>query len=223
MPNDLDDFASDDRYDLSLRALATRGEVRRYRKGTILIHEGDSGDTMFIVLSGQVKASTRSDTNPNGDGNDKEVTFGVFSAGEYFGEMALDGEARSADVITLQATTCAIITRARLLAFIAQRPEFALQLLAKVIRRLRATTLNTKNLAFIDVYGRLTQCLYALAKPQEDGTQRIEDRLTHAELASRVGCSREMVSRILKDLETGGYLQLVERRIVLLKKLPLRW
>ncbi len=206
-----------------LRELAAQGDVRRYRKGTIVIAEGDVGDTMFIVLSGQVKVSTRSETSHNGDGNDKEVTFGVFSAGEYFGEMALDGEARSADVITLQVTTCAVITRARLLAFIALRPEFALQLLAKVIRRLRATTLNTKNLAFIDVYGRLTQCLYALAKPQEDGTQRIEDRLTHAELASRVGCSREMVSRILKDLETGGYLRVVERRIVLLKKLPLRW
>ena len=153
----------------------------------------------------------------------ERVTFGVFSEGEYFGEMALDGEARSADVITLQSTTCAVITRARLLAFIALRPEFALQLLAKVIRRLRATTLNTKNLAFIDVYGRLTQYLYSLARPHDDGSQRIEDRLTHAELASRVGCSREMVSRILKDLETGGYLQVAERRIVLLKKLPLRW
>jgi CRP/FNR family cyclic AMP-dependent transcriptional regulator len=206
-----------------LRELAAQGDVRRYRKGTIVIAEGDVGDTLFIVLAGQVKAYTHNGTSNNGDNNDKEITFGIFSEGEYFGEMALDGEARSADVITLQATTCAVITRARLLAFIALRPEFALQLLAKVIRRLRATTLNTKNLAFIDVYGRLTQCLYALAKPQDDGSQRIDERLTHAELASRVGCSREMVSRILKDLETGGYLQLVERRIVLLRKLPLRW
>jgi CRP/FNR family transcriptional regulator, cyclic AMP receptor protein len=209
-------FCADERHPALLRELAAQGDVRRYRKGTIVIAEGDVGDTLFILLAGQVKAYSVDD-------NDKEITFGVFSTGEYFGEMALDGAPRSASVITLQATTCAIITRVRLLAFIATRPEFALELLAKVIRRLRVTTLNARNLAFIDVYGRLTQCLYALAKPQSDGTQRIEERITHQEIASRVGCSREMVSRITKDLETGGYLRVEERRIVLLKKLPLRW
>jgi CRP/FNR family cyclic AMP-dependent transcriptional regulator len=209
-------FCADAQHASLLRELAAQGDVRRYRKNSILIQEGDVGDTMFIILSGHVKSYSV-------DMNDKEITFGVFSAGEYFGEMALDGAPRSANVITLQATTCAVITRARLLAFIALRPEFALELLAKVIRRLRATTLNARNLAFIDVYGRLTQCLHALAKPQADGSQRIEERITHAEIASRAGCSREMVSRILKDLETGGYLRMEARRIVLLKKLPLRW
>ena len=209
-------FCADVQHASLLRELAAQGDVRRYRKNSILIQEGDVGDTLFIILSGQVKSYSV-------DVNDKEITFGVFSAGEYFGEMALDGAPRSANVITLQATVCAVITRARLLAFIALQPEFALELLAKVIRRLRATTLNARNLAFIDVYGRLTQCLYALAKPQADGSQRIEERITHAEIASRAGCSREMVSRILKDLETGGYLRMDARRIVLLKKLPLRW
>lgn len=209
-------FCADERHPALLRELAAQGDVRRYRKGTIVIAEGDVGDTLFIILAGQVKAYSVDD-------NDKEITFGVFDTGEYFGEMALDGAPRSSNVITLQATTCAVITRARLLAFIATRPEFALEVLAKVIRRLRLTTLNARNLAFIDVYGRLTQCLYELAKPQSDGTQRIEERITHQEIASRVGCSREMVSRITKDLETGGYLRVDGRRIVLLKRLPLRW
>lgn len=209
-------FCSDARHPALLRELAAQGELRRYRKGTIVIAEGDVGDTLFIILAGQVKAYSV-------DHNDREITYGVFGAGEYTGEMALDGAPRSANVITMEATTCAVITRARLLAFIALQPEFALELLAKVIRRLRATTLNARNLAFIDVYGRLTQCLHELAKPQPDGTHRIEERLTHQEIASRVGCSREMVSRITKDLETGGYLRLDARRIVLLKKLPLRW
>ena len=216
MPNDLDDFASDDRYDLSLRALAARGDVRRYRKGTILIHEGDSGDTMFIVLSGRVKVFCT-------DASDKEITFGIFGPGEYFGEMALDGGPRSASVITQLPSLCSVITRTALLAYIGQHPEFALQLLSKVIRRLRLATRDARNLAFIDVYGRLTRCLHELAIPQADGSERISERITHQEIASRVGCSREMVSRILKDLESGGYVEVVDKRIVLVKKLPQRW
>ena len=209
-------FCADSRHGALLRELAAQGDVRRYRKGTIVIAEGDVGDTLFIILAGQVKAYSV-------DASDKEITYGVFGVGEYVGEMALDGAPRSSNVLTLQACTCAVITRARLLAFIALRPEFALELLAKVIRRLRATTHNARSLAFIDVYGRLTQCLHDLAQPLPDGTHRIADHLTHQEIASRVGCSREMVSRILKDLETGGYLQFDQRRIVLMKKLPLRW
>lgn len=199
-----------------LNELALLGEVRRYRKGTILIHESDVGESLFIILAGQVKAYSV-------DANYKEITFGVFGPGEYLGEMALDGGSRSASVITLQATTCAVVTRATLLAFIAQRPEFALELLSKVINRLRLTTTSARNLAFIDVYGRLTSVLLALAKAQDDGTLRIEERITHQEIASRAGCSREMVSRILKDLETGGYVRIEERRIIIVKKLPLRW
>lgn len=201
---------------LWVRELADTGELRRYRKGSILIHEADVGDTLFIVLSGQVKVYCT-------DAKDKEITFGVFGPGEYIGEMALDGGPRSASVITLQASTCSLVSRTKLLAYIAKRPEFALELLSNVISRLRRATTSARNLAFIDVYGRLTGCLMGLATLEEDGTQRINDRLTHQEIASRVGCSREMVSRILKDLENGGYIRVEARKIMLVKKLPLRW
>ena len=190
--------------------------MRHYRKATILIHEGDAGDTLFIVLSGRVKVFCT-------DTNDKEISFGIFGPGEYFGEMSLDGGPRSASVITQLPSVCSVITRTSLLAFIAQRPEFALQLCSKVIRRLRLATRDARNLAFIDVYGRLTRCLYELAAPQADGSARIDERITHQEIASRVGCSREMVGRILKDLESGAYLEVKYRRIVLMKKLPQRW
>ena len=203
-------------FTIGVRALTTHSEVRRYRKGSILIHEGDTGDTVFILLSGRVKVYCT-------DSNDKEITFGLFGPGEYFGEMALDGGQRSASVVTQEACVCAVVSRINLLGFIAQRPEFALELLSKVIRRLRLATRDARNLAFIDVYGRLTQCLQDLAAAQADGTRRIEERITHQDIASRVGCSREMVSRILKDLQSGGYVRIVERRIVLVGKLPQRW
>ena len=216
MPNELDHFAADQQYPESVRALAQRGDVVRYRKGTILIQEGDTGDTLFIVLAGQVKVFCT-------DARGREITFGIFGPGDYFGEMALDGGVRSASVITQQACMCARVTRPTLLAFIAERPEFAFELLAKVIRRLRLATQDARNLAFIDVYGRLTRCLVQLATPQPDGSQRITERITHQEIASHAGCSREMVSRIMKDLENGGYIRVVERHIVLQRKLPLRW
>ena len=163
-----------------LHELGAQGEWWRYRKGTILIHELDVGTTLFIVLSGQVKVYST-------DANDKEITFGVFGAGEYFGEMSLDGGPRSASVITLEPTVCALIARTTLLAFIGTQPEFALALMSKLIRRLRMATTSARNLAFIDVYGRLTGCLHALAKPQSDGTQRIEERIIPGDRQPRDG------------------------------------
>lgn len=199
-----------------MRALAARGDLRRYRKGTILLHEGDFGDTMYILLHGRVKVYCT-------DAKGHEITFGHLGPGGHFGEMALDGGPRSANVITEETSVCAIVTRVTLLGFIAQQPEFALELLSQLIHRLRLATRDARNLAFIDVYGRLTQCLQQMATPQADGTQRIEMRLTHQDIASRVGCSREMVSRILKDLVSGGHVRFDERRIVLVGRMPRRW
>jgi CRP/FNR family transcriptional regulator, cyclic AMP receptor protein len=194
----------------ALKALVERGEVRRYRKGTLLIQEGDVGDTLFIILEGRMRAFSSGD-------NDREITYGVYGPGEYMGELSLDGGPRSASVITLEACRCAVVTRRTLEQFIAERPEFAFELLAKVIRRARVATLNARQLALEDVYGRLRALLLALT---EAGSG---ERLTHQEMANRLGCSREMVSRLMKDLERGGYLQVQAHRFTLLKPLPQRW
>lgn len=209
-------FCSNTAHSPSLRRLAAQGDVRRYRKGTILIHESDRGDTLFIVMEGRVKVFST-------DSSGREITLGVIVAGDYFGEMALDGGARSASVITLESAVCALVTRATLLDFIGQEPGFALDLLGKVIRRARSATNAVRNLAFTDVYGRITQLLVEMAEPQPDGTALVRERMTQQDIASRVGCSREMVSRIMKDLEAGGYVGTQNRHIALLAKLPARW
>ncbi|MDT7833662.1 Crp/Fnr family transcriptional regulator [Aquabacterium sp. OR-4] len=200
----------------ALRALAARGETRRYRKGTLLIQEGDHGDTLFIILSGRLRAFSAGD-------NDREITYGVYGPGEYLGEISLDGGPRSASVITLETTQCAVVSRRTLERFISERPEFAFELLAKVIRRARAATLNARQLALNDVYGRLRLLLAELSQPLDDGSRRVGERLTHQEMAHRLGCSREMVSRLMKDLERGGYITLQDARIHVLKALPQRW
>ena len=131
-----------------LRLLACRGELKRYRKGHRLIEEGEHGDTIFIILNGRVRAFGSGDKG-------REITHGTYGAGEYIGEISLDGGPRSASVEVLEACECAVVTRQTLLQHIAQHPEFALELLAKVIRRVRTTTLSVKQLALNDVYGRL--------------------------------------------------------------------
>lgn len=199
-----------------LRALARRGEVRRYRKNTLLIEEGDYGDTLYLILAGRLRSYASGDRG-------REITYGVYGPGEYLGEMSLDGGPRSANVVTLEASTCAVVTRTTLLQHIAEHPEFAFELIAKLIRRARAATLSAKQLALNDVYGRLVQVLNALAVAQPDGTRRVDGRPTHQELAHRLGCSREMVSRLLKDLEQGGYLQAQPGRWLLPRALPARW
>ena len=200
----------------ALVALVERGEVRRYRKGTLLIQEGDVGDTVFIILSGRLRAYSAGE-------NDREVTYGVYGPGEYIGELNLDGGPRSASVITLEACQCAVVTRRTLERFIADRPEFAFELLAKVIRRVRAMTMSVRQLALNDVYGRLKLLLVSLAVAQPGGTLRLGERITHQEMANRLGCSREMVSRLMKDLERGGYIALDAGHYVLARALPQRW
>jgi CRP/FNR family transcriptional regulator, cyclic AMP receptor protein len=208
-----------------LRLLAQRGELKRYRKGQRLIEEGELGDTLFIILAGRVRVYGSNDGGTdNGKGAvEREITYGTYNVGDYFGEMSLDGGPRSASVETLEATTCAVITRHTLKTHIAEHPEFAFDLLAKVIRRARAATLSTKQLALNDVYGRLVLLLNSLAVPQADGSRLISERLTHQEMSNRLGCSREMVSRLMKDLERGGYVRVELGGIVLVERLPVRW
>ena len=200
----------------SLRALARRGEIRHYRKHTLLIEEGDRGDTLYLILAGRLRSYASGDKG-------REITYGIYGPGEYLGEMSLDGGPRSANVVTLDDCSCAVVTRTTLQQHIAEHPEFAFELIAKVIRRARAATLSAKQLALNDVYGRLVQVLSGLAVEQPGGTRLIEERLTHQALAHRLGCSREMVSRLMKDLEHGDYVEARDGRLVLLRPLPSRW
>ena len=200
----------------SLRALARRGVVKSYRKNTVLIEEGDPGDSLYIILAGRLRAYA---------GNDKgrEITYGSYGPGDYLGEMSLDGGPRSASVITLEPSVCALVTRHTLEQHLRDEPAFAFELLAKVIRRARAATLSMRQMALNDVYGRLRLLLGELAQTQADGSRSIDRMPTHQDIAHRLGCTREMVSRLLKDLERGGYVRVEGRRLVLLRELPARW
>jgi CRP/FNR family cyclic AMP-dependent transcriptional regulator len=116
-----------------------------------------------------------------------------------------------------------IVERATLRDLLRENPEFAFDLIEWIIRRARIAMNSTRNMALLDAYGRLTQTLESIAlPPAPDGTRETAP-ISQAELASRVGCSREMVSRLMNDLAKGGYVETSRRRIVLKKKFPSRW
>jgi CRP/FNR family cyclic AMP-dependent transcriptional regulator len=137
--------------------------------------------------------------------------------------MALDGGKRSASVITLESTACAVVTRQTLLAHVAQYPEFAFELLALVIRRARLATSTARQMALDDVYGRLKSYLESSAVKTDEGMLLIRERVTQEEIGFRLGCSRGMVARLMKDLERGGYIAHQPAGLALLRPLPSKW
>ena len=201
-----------------LRSLARRGVLRTYRKNAVLINEGESGDSLFVLLKGSVKVFAM-------DESGREITYGTINVGDYFGEMSLDGGPRSASVMTLEPCTCAVLSRTDVSEHLVEQPEFAINLVVQVIRRARSATETARNMALLDVYGRLVALLEERREDagEAPGGSATLESITHQDIANRVGASREMVSRLLKDLEKGGYIELGIRRITLLKKLPSRW
>jgi CRP/FNR family cyclic AMP-dependent transcriptional regulator len=196
--------------------LAARGIVRSYRKNTIVINEGEKGDSLFVLLEGQVKVYAT-------DENGREITYGTIQSGDFFGEMSLDGGPRSASVMTVDPCLCSLVSRAAVQQHLEEDADFALALVTQVIRRARSATETARQMALLDVYGRVIHTLEGEHGPASMHIPVQLTQITHQQIASRVGASREMVSRLLKDLEKGGYVELGIKRITLKKKLPARW
>jgi CRP/FNR family cyclic AMP-dependent transcriptional regulator len=199
-----------------LQFISGKGVTRTYPKHTVLISEGDDSEAFYVIGSGRVKVYAS-------DENGKEVILNIQGPGEYFGELALiDDAPRSASVITLEKCTVSVVSKTDFYHSLSERPEIALELIRPLVNRIRSLTESVKNLALLDVYGRVARTLLNLAK-EKDGDFVIEQRLTHQDIANMVGASREMVSRIMKDLATGGYIRVANRKIYVKGKLPPAW
>jgi CRP/FNR family transcriptional regulator, cyclic AMP receptor protein len=198
-----------------LQAMATHGGSRSFPAQSILINEDDDSDSIFIIVSGRVKVFGASE-------NGREIIYNTLGAGEYFGEMSLDGGARSASVMTLEPTSCVVVPGSRVRDFLGNHPDFALHLIRKLIGLVRHSTDNVKSLALDDVYSRVARLLNERAR-EENGRLMINEKLTQQDIADHVGSSREMISRIFKQLTQGGYVAIEGKHITLLKKLPSGW
>jgi CRP/FNR family transcriptional regulator, cyclic AMP receptor protein len=203
---------------LSEREIATLAEaaiVRTFPKNTIVVTEGERSDSLYVILSGRVKVFVS-------DEDGRDLVLNVEGAGQYFGELALDEGPRSASVATLEPSKMAVIPNDVLKAFLVNHPGAALPLIRVLIGHTRRATESLKNLAMLDVYGRVAKLLLELAR-EVDGRLVVEERLTQQDIGERVGASREMVSRILKDLTAGGYLGNEGGKIVVRRRPPRAW
>jgi len=198
-----------------LRALADKAVTRTFPKNMILINEGDLTDSLYVILAGKVKVYL-------GDESGKELLLDIKGPGEYFGEMVLDDGPRSASVMTAEPSQLAVISRSDFKSFLREHPDTALHVIRNLIGMARGLNENVKSLAMLDVYGRVSRMLLDLAI-EEEGTLVIPGKLTQKDMASRVGASREMINRILRDLTTGGYIKVEAGRITIKKTPPNRW
>ena len=198
-----------------LEEMTRHGTVREYRPRTVLVTEGEKTDALYFILEGRVRAYV-------GDANGREVILSVMGPGEYFGEIAFDQGPRSASVITVEPCRLLTVPQAQFADFVARNPAFANHFINKLIRQVRVLTENVRSLALMDAYGRVARLLLESAV-RKDGQHYVPERLTQADIASRVGCSREMVSRIFKDLVIGHYISIEPDRIVINREPPARW
>lgn len=196
-----------------LEALRQNSRIRAVLPGTIVVSEGDEPHGLFIVQSGTLKAFLM-------DENGREITLSLLGEGDYFGELALlDDAPRSASVIALERGELLQLSQQAFLELIENDPKVMHTVVRNLVSRIRSLTDSVRALALVDVFGRISRLFSSLAQEQGDH-HVIEQRLTQQEIANLVGASREMVNRILRDLVTGGYIEIEHHRVILLKKLP---
>lgn len=180
-----------------LGELVRRGRRRFFNKGSVLIRENEPGDELFVLLSGKLGISVR-------NRSERAVDLGVCLPGDYVGDMSLDGGVRSATVVALETSECAVITREALGLHFRDHPDFAFELLARVIGRARMATRSIQDKKLISSYGRLSDELHRMAIPQPDGTRVIPRGVTPREVALRIGCAPQMVEQLMGHLADNG-------------------
>jgi CRP/FNR family cyclic AMP-dependent transcriptional regulator len=198
-----------------LREISRHAVKRRYPARAVVVTEGEKSDSLFIIVEGRAKAFVS-------DESGKEAVLTVMGPGEYFGEVALDEGPRSATVMTLEPCVFLVVSRSDFDEFVRANPAFASHFIRKLLKRIRVLTESVRSLALVDAYGRVARLLLERSV-KEDGVQFVPGRLTQTEIASRVGCSREMVSRIFKDLVETGSISVRPDRIVIHRRPPGRW
>lgn len=198
-----------------LDAIAKVAISRSYSKGSIIILAEEEGDTLFIISQGQVKVSIVSE-----DG--REAILALLGEGAVFGELSLlDGKPRSANVVATEATNLYMVRRSDFLQLLYKVPQIAVGLLAELASRLRKTDRKIEGLALLDVTSRISETLLQLADEQGEEQKTgimLKNRPSHQQLANMAGTTRETVSRVLKRLESQGYITTRGRSIIMLRE-----
>ena len=191
-----------------LRLLTPVITRRSLPRSTTVMASGDPTDSLYIVLSGRLKVMMS-------DAEGKEVILSILGPGEFFGEMGLiDDAPRSASVVSIEACELLSIAKRDFKKSLAENFEMAQAVMRGLVRRLRDADRKIGSLALLDVYGRVARLLLDMSETV-DGEKVVTKRLPKQDIAKMIGASREMVSRVMKDLQMGGYIEVRGSNIVL--------
>ena len=184
---------------------------RRFRRGEVIVGQGEKSNTLFILLTGRARVVST-------DKRGREVILATLQPGDYLGEMSLiDNQAHSATVRAEVQTDMLALGRADFARCLPENSSMAYAIMRGLVQRLRQADRKIESLALMDVYGRVARALMEFARPDREGQLSIRDRISRQDIAKMVGASREMVSRVMKDLEGRGFVETREDGSTLIK------
>ena len=167
---------------------------RRYRRGEVIVEQGTKSNALYILLTGRARVVTA-------DARGREVILAVLQPGDYLGEMSLiDNEPHSATVRAEVQCDVLVLGRPEFARCLPENSSLSYAIMRGLVARLRAADRQIESLALLDVYGRVARALLDMS---EEGAEYklIRNKVSRQDLAKVVGASREMVSRVMKDLE----------------------
>ncbi len=192
-------------------ALSSAVVKRRYKRGEVLVAQGQKSDALFLLLMGRARVTAS-------DSRGREVILATLGQGDYLGEMSLiDNEPHCATVRAEVQTDVLVLGRAEFTRCLLENASMGLVLMRGLVKRLRQADRKIESLALLDVYGRVAHALIEQAYTNALGQQIIESKISRQDLAKTIGASREMVSRVMKDLENRGFIETLPSGITLLR------
>ena len=198
-----------------LEQLASQVVTQHYPKNTMVVSQGDKRDSRYVFVEGKVDVFLQNEKG-------KEIIINTMGECESFGELApLAGIPRQASIITVTDSVMLVISRQIFMDNLLHKPSVSMRIIERLIHLIQELTEEVSSLALDDVYNRVVRILYKHA--DEVGDKLVTEKLTQQDIALRVGATREMVHRILKELKTGGYISIQGKHITIEKKLPPGW
>lgn len=185
---------------------------QRFRRGEAIVEQGKKADALFIVLTGRARVVAT-------DVRGREVIIATIRQGDYIGEMSLiDDEPHSATVRAEVQTDALVLGRGEFARCLPDASSVGYAILRGLVERLRHANRKIESLALMDVYGRVARTLLDMAAPDADGTLLVRDKVSRQDLAKMVGASREMVSRVMKDLEERGFVEPLDKGVLRIRE-----
>jgi CRP/FNR family cyclic AMP-dependent transcriptional regulator len=198
--------------DASLEPIAKVSNMRRVPRGSIVVRAGDKTDFVYLVLSGSLKVLVS-------DEEGREVILSMLGPGELFGEMGvLDDNPRSATVVTVVPSDLIVIAKSDFKRVLQENFEVSMFIMRNLVARLRTADRKIESLALMDVYGRVARLLLEMAD-EVNGEKVVNRKISKQDIAKMIGASREMVSRVMKDLHLQGLIEETNGKILLRERL----